>query len=289
MDDSFAFWEPFRMTDGVRRASLRLLAVILCSAGMVFDLAVADGSEAEEEAKEGTTTETFSDSEFNCTFAIPPGFRRLSKEEHRKALQGIVEEFGKDAGVKLLRRPPVWFLGSAPVGNPAQPAEFRFNRASQKGQPIFEEKDLPEYRKRLEELYAKKNERTGDIVVGLERINETKALRIDHDVIDKVTQNRYLRTVFLIPGADCLYEAAFQFAPSMEKEKEEAAAFFCGSFRADKIFVPPPGASDKWARILKWTIGGFFIGVLIHFLLRALAGVGEEATAKTGNPAGKKG
>lgn len=239
--------------------------------------AAAGAGAAEQKPGKKEADRVFSDPEYGCTFKIPRGFRRLTKKEHRLALQGIVEEFGKSTGVRFVRRPPVWFRGPAPADAPQQAAILSLRRTRFAKPVAFSARDLPACRKTVEEAYRRKNLRTGEIKVSLVRINDAPALCVEHYLVDRRAKTRDLMTRYFIPGAEgLLYEVTFQYRPEMKERMEEALRTFRTSFHAAAATVATPEERAKWSRVLKITIACFVAGVLLHFLLRALSGVGEK-------------
>jgi len=220
----------------------------------------------------------FSDNDAGYSMRIPDGYQRLTEDETREVFHGISEYFGKEAGERVLRRPPAYFKGPPDLKDTkAKPPSLAVGYTDL-DEPIDPEK-MSIYKEKIEEQLRKTGDKSGEINVSMVQVDGITALRIEHDVINPIDSSRARLIKIAVPGNARRFDIVFNFSPEQTSNVDPAVATILRSFKINSHPSLDPETKSRWTRILYWTIGGFALGIILSILLKVLSGVGEKEPA----------
>ena len=220
----------------------------------------------------------FSDSDAGYSMRIPDGYQRLTEDETREVFHSISEYFGKEAGERVVRRPPAYFKGAPDPKDPKLKPPSLAVGYTDLDEPIDPEK-MGFYKEQLETQLRKTGDKSGDVKVSLVQVDGITALRVELDLINPDnTRDRVIKIA--VPGNGRRYEIAFNYSPEQTASVEPAVATVLRSFKINSHPSLDPETKNRWTRIIYWTVGGFALGIILSILLKVLSGVGEKEPEK---------
>jgi len=238
---------------------------------------------AEPAAPSATEPELFTDPLAGYSLRIPLGYHKLTADESREVFRGISEYFGKDIAERAQRRPPQWFGGPIDPKKPKSRPPSLAIGYTDLPEPI-DPAMMPYYKKTIEEEYRAKGEKHGEISIEIVKVDGINSLRVEHETFSPIDNSRAHLINLLVPGDGKRYDIVFNYSTDQQAEVREAVSAVQRSFKIDKVPVMDQVTRSKWMRIALWTVGSFVGGILISFLLRSLAGVGQPEPARKPTP-----
>jgi hypothetical protein len=216
----------------------------------------------------------YSDNDAGYSMRIPDGYSKLTEDETREVFHGISENFGKEAGQRVLRRPPAFFKGPPDLKDTKLKPPSLAIGYSDLDEPI-DPTQMAFYKEKLEEQLRKTGDKFGDINISMVMVDGITSLRIEHDVLNPMDNSRARLIKIAVPGSGRRFDIVFNFSPEQSTSVESAVATVLHTFKVNSHAAIDPETKSKWTRILYWTIGGFALGILLSVLLKVLSGVGE--------------
>lgn len=228
-----------------------------------------------EIAPAAPVSDLFTDPAGGFTMKIPAGFARLNDEENREAFNRLSEHFGKEAGERALRQPPVRFRGQPDPKNPEKRPPAMTVTVSGL-QWVIDPDKKAQYKDLIEEDYKKVGLRHGEITLDIVSVNGINSLRAEHDIFSPVDNSPEKIVMLIVPGSDRSFDIVFNFVADQSPQVNAALDTVIKSFKVESAPAVSQESMSRWTRILIWTFGCFAAGLLVSFLLRKLAGVNSE-------------
>ena len=234
-------------------------------------------AETTPDAKTATVTEqVFNEPGAGFSMQIPAGYTRLSDDENREVFSRLSEHFGKEAGERALRQPPVRFKGPVdPKRTEMVPPSLTVTCSGLNW--IFDAAKKAEYKDKIEQDYKKSGVKHGDISLDVITVGGVNSLRADHDIYSPVDNTRGKIAMVIVPGAERSYDIVFSYSEDQAHDVDAALATVIKSFKAEVLPVITEESMSSWKRVLMWTLGCFVAGIVLSLLLKTLAGVGEKS------------
>lgn len=228
-----------------------------------------------------STLELYTDPRGAYTVRIPAGYHRLSEDENREVFKGLSQILGKEVEDRVLRQPPTWFRGALDPKKPhTQPPAIAITYTDFSS-PI-DPKLIDQYKQQIEEGYRKNGVKTGELDVKVIKVAGLDALRVEHDEFSVIDNTRSRVIMVSIPGPQRRYDVRFAFGREQADGVEVALATVLATFSIKDAPGMDAKAQSKWTRVAIWTVGAFFVGVLISIFLRILSGAGQREPEESG-------
>jgi len=215
--------------------------------------------------------ELYSDPIAGYSVSIPTGYRKLTEDETRDVFTGLSDALGKDAGERVRKRPPVWFIGPSnpKVANEHPPS---FAIAFSENQEQIDPAQIPAYRDMILEKRKRDGDKPGDVTLSVIKVDGINALQEECDLLNRANQERSFLIRVAVPGKGKWYELVFNYSAEQNEGVRVALKEALATF---KVMEHPPENVEnaaKWLRVLYYTVGFGLVGVVLSFIMRKLGG-----------------